>query len=1009
MPQSLKVLIVEDNHAEAERLVEELRRAGFEPDWERVETEEEYLKRLQHGLNIVLSSHQLPQFSGLRALELLKLGGLEIPLIVVSDADGEDHAVAAIKQGAHDYFRKTRLDRLGQSVSQALESSRDRADRKCMEERLLLKGTALATIANAVFITDGAGVIQWVNRAFTTLTGYTEREVAGQTPRLLNSGQHAREFFGDLWATILAGKTWRGCVTNRRKDGSFYHDEQTITPVRSEAGIVTHFVVVTHDVTERQSAEEAVRRQRAEFRVLFDLMPAMIWFKDTENRILRVNKHVADAAGKSVDEIEGKPSLEIYPEESAKFYADDQIVIQSGRPRLGIVESIRSPSGVEVWVQTDKVPVCDKEGKVTGLVVMAQDITARKQTDEALRDKDTLIRITNRITRTGGWAYEISSQRSIWADELFDILEFPPGHPPSLADALALYPEPGRSKIAAAMEACGQQGTPFDVELEIFTAKQRKIWVRVYGEADRRADGTIRGVQGAIKDITKGKQVADSLQRFRALVDQSEDTLEIIDPETGRYLDVNDRGCAAHGYTRDEFLRLNVSNINQGIRAADWPAVRDKIRLEGSRSGDGYHHRKDGTAFPVEFSSKWVRLDRDYIVSVVRDITERKRTEEQALHSQRIENVGLLAAGVAHDLNNILAPMLMASSMLQSHVTDKNDLKLLVMVEKSAQRGASLVRQILGFAHGVGGEQQLLQVKHVLHDIASIIVQTFPKLIVFEEQLSGNLRTINANPTQIHQVLLNLCINARDAMPAGGKLILRAENCSLDADAARAIKGSSPGDWLKLEVSDTGTGIPPEVLARIWEPFFTTKEPGKGTGLGLSTVLGIVERHQGFITAQSDPGHGTTFSVYFPAAEGVLDTSAPMPRAARGRGELILVVDDEESMRAITTDILTQHNYRVLVAGDGIDGVALVAKHTLELRLVITDFNMPGLNGENFARVVRSLNPAIKIIGMSGGNEGRLAANSPEPFADVFLVKPFKAETLLANIETLLQPAMPGP
>lgn len=243
-----------------------------------------------------------------------------------------------------------------------------------------------------------------------------------------------------------------------------------------------------------------------------------------------------------------------------------------------------------------------------------------------------------------------------------------------------------------------------------------------------------------------------------------------------------------------------------------------------------------------------------------------KQQEEQLLRAQRMENIGMLAAGIAHDLNNVLAPILIAAPLLRASVRDPAGLQMLDTVQKSAERGASLVRQILAFSKGGGDPRQSVQLQSLLSDLSTAIVETFPKNIRFEAPEPGNLWPIHANPTQIYQVLLNLCINARDAMPDGGRLTLDAENRVLDATAARAIAGARPGAFLVLRIADTGTGIRPEVLARMWEPFYTTKETGQGTGLGLSTVRGIVEAHHGFVDLDTRVGHGTCFRVWFPAA-----------------------------------------------------------------------------------------------------------------------------------------------
>ncbi|HYP18284.1 MAG TPA: response regulator [Opitutus sp.] len=400
-------------------------------------------------------------------------------------------------------------------------------------------------------------------------------------------------------------------------------------------------------------------------------------------------------------------------------------------------------------------------------------------------------------------------------------------------------------------------------------------------------------------------------------------------------------------------------------------------------------------------------------LSIATDITSRKQIEEQFFRAQRLESIGMLAAGIAHDLNNVLAPILLGAPMLRDHATDANDLRMISTLEKSAERGAALVRQILGFAHGAGGEHRLVQSKHLLRDVATFVEETFPKSIQFEDHVPSDLWPVKANPTQLHQVLLNLCVNARDAMPSGGRLVLRGENVMLDEIAASHIEGARPGAFLVFHVEDSGTGIPPDVLAHIWEPFFTTKGTDKGTGLGLSTVRGIVEGHSGFVGVNTVQGKGTVFRVYLPAVESTSASAvagAALPPVPRGMGELVLVVDDEPSIRNMAAAMLSRHGYRVLTAADGAEAIALFAPRSKDIRVVITDLSMPHLDGAALAGVIHRLNANVKIIAVSGLSPETAGGQSTPPFVHAFLNKPFRPEVLLTMVFDLLRtPPNPPP
>ncbi|MDB6169953.1 MAG: sensor hybrid histidine kinase [Verrucomicrobia bacterium] len=393
-------------------------------------------------------------------------------------------------------------------------------------------------------------------------------------------------------------------------------------------------------------------------------------------------------------------------------------------------------------------------------------------------------------------------------------------------------------------------------------------------------------------------------------------------------------------------------------------------------------------------------------LTLANDISERKSLEEQVHRAQRLENIGLLAAGIAHDLNNMLAPVLLAVPMLRASVADESGRRLLATLEYSAERGAALVRQILGFARGVGGEPQVVGLQHLLHETVKFAEGTFPPNITLQSDFGRDLWNVRANPSQINQVLINLCINARDAMPNGGTLTLRASNCRLAEAAAMIIEGGRPGAYLMIEISDTGTGIAPEVLERMWEPFVTTKAVGKGTGLGLSTVRGIIRSHHGFVELRTGKDEGTSFRIFLPAAQGTLEepirpNAAPLPR---GQGQHILVVDDEEAIRDVIEAILGQRGYRVTTAADGAEATSAFARHAGEIELVVLDYHMPNLSGAVLAKVLRHINPDVQILMVSGlaTASGSRPPVKPEQYDGEFLLKPFKPEALLRKVHALL-------
>ncbi|PZV12028.1 MAG: histidine kinase [Leptolyngbya sp.] len=383
------------------------------------------------------------------------------------------------------------------------------------------------------------------------------------------------------------------------------------------------------------------------------------------------------------------------------------------------------------------------------------------------------------------------------------------------------------------------------------------------------------------------------------------------------------------------------------------------------------------------------------------DITQKILLEQQFLRAQRLESIGALAGGIAHDLNNVLAPILMAVPLLEMQPESSKRQKWLKMIDASARRGASLVKQVLTFARGTEGERSLLEMKHLVYEIKQIAEETFPKAITIMTHIPNNLWTLWGDVTQLHQILMNLCVNARDAMPNGGVLRISGENCQLEENDDRLQVNAPAGSYIVLTIADTGTGIAADVLDRIFDPFFTTKELGKGTGLGLSTVMTIIHRHSGFMTVSSQVGNGTTFKVYLPASQDDEHQASGISEMADGSGEWILVADDEETIREATKTMLEAYGYRVLTASNGIEAIALYTRHQDDIQIALMNIMMPTMDGATAIRTLQAINPQLKIVATSGLTTHETLAEMGLQ-VDHCLLKPFTAPELLLAIQQQL-------
>lgn len=530
--------------------------------------------------------------------------------------------------------------------------------------------------------------------------------------------------------------------------------------------------------------------------------------------------------------------------------------------------------------------------------------------------------------------------------------------------------------------------------------------------------GQPRSILAINTDITARKHADEAIQMQGRVLESMTEGVVVCD-ETGSILFSNAACNTMFGYETGElsgqhFSVLKSSTPDEGRREVD--GMLDALQSRGIWAGEINSRKKDGMAFTTRMKISIVDTTgaRSFVV-VVEDVTEKKNMEAQFLRSQRLESVGRLSSGIAHDMNNILTPILLSSFMLRRPLPGEDFDKLVGNIETSAQRGAALIKQLLTLGCEPGGQRKVVSTATLVDDMMQIMQGTFPKNINLTCRVAADIWPVTGDPTQLHQVLLNLCVNARDAMPLGGALVLTVENIRFDESYAAMSAGIKPGPYVTLRVSDTGEGIPQDIMDKIFDPFFTTKETGKGTGLGLSTVMGIAKSHNGFVNVRSLVGSGTTFEVCLPAVpDGTMEPATrTLAAPPRGQGETILVVDDEPNIRDVVRRTLTGHGYRVLTAGDGTEAVVLFTEHREQIKAVLTDIMMPFMDGVTMVRTMRKMAPGVKIVASTGmgsarGREDKTAALHTLGVRTL-LTKPYTADEVLNTIGDLLaQPAMPA-
>jgi PAS domain S-box-containing protein len=1259
MKRPIRVLIVEDTPSDMELALRELRRAGFDPEWECVETEEAFLDSLQRDFDIILSDYSMPQFDGLRALALVKRSGLETPFILVSGTMGEETAVAAMKQGATDYLLKDRLARLGPAVTQALEQSRLRREKVYAEEALRESEERFRQLAENIqevfWLTDPTkNVILYVSPAYETIWGRSRAGVYASGLSWLDSiHPEDKEAVHHAAVTKQAAGTYDEEYRIVRPDGSVRWIHDRAFPVRNGAGDIYRMVGVARDITERKLSVEAIRVSEQRFSSFMDNVPGFAWMKDAEGRYVYANKLFQSLLRGR--EWRGRTTAEVWPSEIAPtLSANDDRVMESKGP-LQIVETVVQ-AGEERAVLSSKFPILNGNSEVAFVCGIGIDITEGRRAEQHVREQANIINLAHDailvrdlqgqilfwnkgaerlygwtalevagrnvteilyrepdhflsanavLVKNGKWGGELQHRckagQDVTVEARWTLVRDEKGQPTSVLSINTDISERKQAEvvlmeserrfremlenvelIAMTLDQKGRVTFCNDYLLRVTGWKREEVigadWFSKFIPDQHRAlrknfvenieageipshhenpigtcsgqlreiawnntmlrdmAGKIVGTASIGEDVTERKhaeaRVRESEERMRSILESALDCVITMDDQ-GNVVEFNPAAEKTFGYTRDEaigqllgdliippalrerhrrgfkhYLATNKSSVlgkrveltgmrrdnsefplelsitrmgsqeppmftgfirditerkqaenrlREQARLLDlaqdaimvrnmedrieywnhgaenlygWNAVeiqgkqastflheeppatvlaaRMAVTETGKWSGECRHLRKDGVAVMVR--SRWT-LVRDEtgepkaILTINTDITEQKRVEEQFLRAQRLESIGTLASGVAHDLNNILVPILMVAPLLRANLPQEEREKFLTIVESSAERGASIVKQVLTFARGADGDHVLLQPSYLISEIATIAERTFPKSINVRARYPENIRPLEADATQLHQVLLNLAINARDAMPYGGNLTLVVENFDVDDHYASMTPGAKPGPHVMMQVSDTGTGIPRHVIDKIFDPFFTTKDVGLGTGLGLSTVLGIVKSHGGFMHVYSEVGH-TSFKVFLPAAPGH-DCSFPPPLPADipiGKGQTILVVDDEIAIREVAQAVLVKHGYKVLLAEDGPAALALLARHSGEVKVMLTDMVMPFVDGPTLVRTVRRMDPGIKVILSTGRDEDSRSADVAGLELDGCLTKPYTRGTLLLLLDHVLNP-----
>ena len=874
------------------------------------------------------------------------------------------------------------------------------------------------------------------------------------------TGYQAEDYAADplLWHRMIAPEDWPAVerhiqraqeganadtIEHRitRRDGVLRWVRSTLVPRCDPTGRLVAIDGLVTDVTERTIAVAQLRERESLYRAVIETSADGFLIADLRGRLLEVNDAYVHRSGYSREELLGMNLVDLDADNSAEKIAEHIARIRTGGSALfGTRHRTKDGTAWEAELNSSFWPIGDGR-----LFVFVRDVHFRNRSDALLRARFHLSELSRRqptgelmraaldtaefITGSAtGFFHLLDPDESrftvqTWSTNTLRHLRLPAGGGPDAKGANTLWADCLRHRGPAVINdavpapaGLPAEHPPVRRALTVPVLRDGRV-IALLGVGNRTTPysrpevDSVRELADLAMDLIERVQAEQSLRRnehqLRLIIDAVPALIAYVDADL-RFRLLNE---AFHQWFGEPITEIARHRIPDQLGPAIWHDLEPFF----ARAFQG-----EAVSFDRELSfrtagRRWVHCHctpdrRDDgsirgIVILASDFSGQKQLEEQLLRAQRLEVVGRLASGIAHDLNNILQPVLMAPRLLRPTITDPEALDLVNTVEGSVRRGAEIIKQLLAFGRGSSLHRAPLRLDTLLVDITRILREMLPKNIVLRCELPPHAEPVHADATQLHQVLMNLCVNARDAMRAGGTLTLRLTVCTLAEPPVGGIPSGCTGRFQVITVADTGTGIPPENLPRLFDPFFTTKDIGEGTGLGLATVLGIVRSHEGFLRVDSSPGHGSAFEIYLPIS-AVEPAPAPPPPAppAPGPGNRrhILVVDDEAPVRDLIRRTLVEAGYRVSEAANGAEALVALARAEPGVDLVVTDLLMPVMDGASLIHELHRHSPSLPLIAISGNRADRPGAPSPRTAVRAVLAKPFDAAALLHALEAAL-------
>lgn len=874
----------------------------------------------------------------------------------------------------------------------------------------------------AIMVTDRSGRIERVNPAFISLNGYPEEELIGRQPGLLRADGLGGAVYKELWETILRGDVWTGRLHNKRKDGSMYWAVVTIRPVFDEAGGICRFLSISENITAEVEASEEARDTREENDLLAQKGGTVFWRVDATGLYTAVGGNCGQVWGYQPEELIGRMRFhELFVRDQGDAWRKaSQGMFERKEPFVNFLNPVQRPDGRVIWVETNAAPMIHQDGSLAGYVGTDKDVTALKAAQLELATTAGLLRLVINSTPDLIFAKDLQGRTLICNKACAAILGKVPEQMIGRTDVENGWP-------AAQVEQYRQEdlrvfsGETVHIPQDHAEQDGGSLWFDTIKVPMRSANGDIIGMLGVSRDVTRIRKAEEERKKRDVLIEQAQEVASLgwwehdfsgdmvtMSPEACRIYGLDPCGDRfprhilldrAHSEDRKELEERYLASIRDGLPTFEW-----EYRVLKEPSGPVVHvrvrcqHRRDESGRMVSS------------VGVVMDVTSRMLLEQQFRQMQKMESVGRLAGGVAHDFNNMLGVILGHAELLLDAVPPTGRMyESLREIQCAANRSAALTRQLLAFARCQPVKPGVVDVNEAIESMLKMLGRLIGEDVDLRWTPSEEPCRVYIDPSQIDQILANLCVNARDAIgPGPGVLEIRTTVVNVPSGLNDELAGLSAGPHVALSIRDNGCGMDERTLERIYEPFFTTKAAGMGTGLGLSTVFGIVKQNRGSIRVTSHPGAGSTFLIHLPlCTEGCLPVTPDESGPPRGGHETILLVEDEASVLSLAAALMGSLGYRVVTASSPSEAIHTFDADPQGIDLLVTDVIMPEMSGRELADVLKESRPDLPVLYVSGHASGVISSQGIGVENMAWLQKPYAVAELAASVRSLMDLVLP--